>query len=364
MIKLYKPSLNIRMSLLIGALLAFLAFSYMPGTTRYRVDELFAITADSETDIFLAVLQPMSGPYQTISQSSVTSLADWQAHSITGNDFVNVVANSITLQPGQTTEIVYTYHAAIRRGSVKWEQEYLPEHLLPEANIESDNPLIRAEAARFALEQPSQRARSIYTHVAEYLSWPEGSRINVQPSALAALESGVGVCAEFANLTTALSRAAGVPAVSISGLAMPELLPLTKKQAQWNHPAAAHGWVELYTDTSWTMADASWAGKARQDAYFGRSDGRHLSFGPTAHEQEVYSRVLEWAEGQGTPVGGMSAPNKFIAAATSADTQVTPTVTITQELDSRHPIALATFILGSMMACAAITALTRFLAKP
>ncbi|MBS3950907.1 MAG: transglutaminase domain-containing protein [Peptococcaceae bacterium] len=219
--------------------------------------------------------------------------------------------------------------------------------------------MVQGEAGKLISYSSDGLARNIYNYVAGYLTWPTGSRINVPPSAVTALQSGIGGCAEFANLTTALSRAAGIPAVTISGLAMPELLPFTKKSATWSHPVGAHAWVELYTDTGWIMADPSWAGRYRQPAYYGRNDGKHLSFGPDIQEQEVYSRILDLAKQHGTLVAAMSAPNKFIATASPQDAQVTPKVTITKGLDSRHIASAASLIHGSFLAWIVLTSIAK-----
>lgn len=334
-----------------GGLLAVLAFLFFPSNVTYRVEERYVIASGaSEAEVFLAVFQPKTGPYQWVSDAIATHEPAWKGHNVSGNEYINVVANSVTLPPGQTAVLESSYRVEIKRGKAEWQGEYLPQHLREEKNIEVLEPLIQQEAEKLKANAQGSLAQSIYVYVAELLSWPTGSRVNVEPSAVEALQSRVGGCAEFANLTTALSRAVDIPAVTISGLAMPELVPFMYKKSTWGHPAGAHAWVELYTGDKWVMADPSWAGNLRQKAYYGRNDGRHLSFGPDVEERAVFSRVEDWAKTNGPLIGAMYAPNKFVASASATDVTITPAVTVTKGLDSRHIAALVSVVAGSLAA--------------
>ncbi|MBS3950908.1 MAG: hypothetical protein KGZ53_09660 [Peptococcaceae bacterium] len=110
--------MHVRRSLFIGFILAALAYAYVPGPVNYLVREYYVITAgDSATELFLAVLQPNTGPYQSISNGAATLSTAWQGQDIEGSEFVNVIAHSTTLQPRQTTEVSFSYRASIKRGT-------------------------------------------------------------------------------------------------------------------------------------------------------------------------------------------------------------------------------------------------------
>ncbi len=70
------------------------------------------------------------------------------------------------------------------------------------------------------------------------------------------LKSKKGICRDYANLTTALLRAAGIPAKAVNGLVLNDLT----EPAEWMSSAqnGSHAWVEFYSDGEWHFADPAW----------------------------------------------------------------------------------------------------------
>ncbi len=308
----------------------------LPASVRYRVTEHYQFTAAAETGtVALGLLVPKSGPYQHVLSVDVVWDGDETRESASGVDVVMLAGQ---LDAGEIQTASIAYEVILSQGKTLWDAPVEDFQQSPQEKIESDALPITHLAAQLVSQNAATRRDvfAIYSFVAGYLAWPTGERINVSPTALDTLESGVGGCEDFANLMVALCRASGAPAQVISGLYFPEtLLPFVTHTATWMHPAGAHAWVEFYTEAGWEMADPSHASallplRAR---VFGRNDGRHLSYGEAATELAVYAEMQQWALGQGEMVAAMSAPLKFVATASAADVSVTPTVTVTKAWD-------------------------------
>jgi len=198
-------------------------FLLPPASVHYRIVERYRFsTGQPEARVYLAVMLPRSGPYQTIEGLTV----DWQGE-VRQRSYgaVDVVWMEGTTGDDGGLEAVLAYDVVLPQGRVEWDAGVADASLLLQANVESDAPALVEEAARLCGGEVNEDARRIYTFTAHYLSWPSGTRMGGEQSALAAYESGVGVCGEFALLMTALCRACSVPAVSIDGLSLPMFLP-------------------------------------------------------------------------------------------------------------------------------------------
>jgi transglutaminase-like putative cysteine protease len=312
-------------SAMIGALYG------LPAKARYRVIEQYQFVAAAESgDVALGVLVPQSGPYQDVSVIDVgwsgARAREWAPN-------LEILMLSGSLPTGATETATVSYEVVLPQGRTLWDAPVDALHLSPQEKVESDAAPI-AQLAAFLSEHNAATRRdvfAIYSFVAGYLAWPTEDRINVSPTALDALFSGVGGCEDFANLMVALCRATGAPAQVISGLYFPEtLLPFVVYTSTWNHPAGAHAWVEFNTEAGWEMADPSHASAFMPLRWraFGQNDGRHLSYGEAHAELDVFAQMQAWAMQQGKMVAAMSAPLKFVATATAAGVNVTPTITV------------------------------------
>lgn len=123
----------------------------------------------------------------------------------------------------------------------RWQRVFTRE-LSPGPSIESDDPAISRRAARLAGDDtnPSAIARRI-------VAWVHDS-LRAEPALASVTASGVmerrsGDAREFALLTTAMARAAGIPAHPVAGL------------LQHNGRFYQHSWTEVYLGR-WIPVDA------------------------------------------------------------------------------------------------------------
>nr|WP_246569697.1 transglutaminase-like domain-containing protein [Lentibacillus saliphilus] len=119
--------------------------------------------------------------------------------------------------------------------------------LLPSWGIQSDHPKIKQLAQELTAGKPGERnqAKAIYSFVARHIAYDvakaEADTFNIADSALSALETGTGVCQDYAYLATALLRAAGINAHYVEGDA-----------------GERHAWVEAHVNGEWIEMDPTW----------------------------------------------------------------------------------------------------------
>lgn len=129
--------------------------------------------------------------------------------------------------------------------------------LLPARGIESDHPAIiqQAEEITTGLENDRDKAKAVYEFVAKHVAYDvpkaENDMFNLEDSALTTLESGIGICQDYAFLATALLRALGMEANFIEGFA-----------------GERHAWVEVMVGGDWLVMDPTWGAGYVQDGEF------------------------------------------------------------------------------------------------
>jgi transglutaminase-like putative cysteine protease len=139
-----------------------------------------------------------------------------------------------------------------------------PEYLLGETKIEANAPQIQALARELAQETSDPRvlAIKIAQKTAALIKYDAYSPTRNQ-GALAALQSGTGVCEEYACLFTAIARATGLPARVLHGFARDR----DSARAAWNGVAGAnvalapyrHAWAEVYLPgLGWITVDPTY----------------------------------------------------------------------------------------------------------
>ncbi len=74
---------------------------------------------------------------------------------------------------------------------------------------------------------------------------------------LSALNSGSGVCQDYASLTASLLQSVGIPTEFLGGLANSAW---TTPNALSKNPQDAHAWVQAWNGTSWILLDPTWNG--------------------------------------------------------------------------------------------------------
>lgn len=327
--------------LAIGSLGTFL---FLSTSVCYQITERYTFSAGQPgVGIHLAIMLPRSGPYQTVGNVTV----DWPGDSLReSHESVDVIMlDGVTGNDGVVVALL-TYDVALRQGKARWNAPVKDEHLEPELEVESDAPMLVAKAKEIGGDSSRESAYQMYAFTAQHLSWPTGSRIGGNDSALSAYETGIGVCSEHANLMTALCRASDIPAKSISGLFLPSLLPpYTTSTKIGLHPGGAHAWVEVYSEGGWEMVDPTWATNSPLDRlWFGRTFGQHLSYGETREHDRVYDEMMVWGESRGDLAVAMSAPLKFVSTVEKEDVTVNPVASVKKTQDVRWFAAAGLYI--------------------
>lgn len=189
-----------------------------------------------------------------------------------------------SLLPGKSEVIIIDYRLQVNSvranlnaalgqaglAEVKVGQAYLQ----PGPKIESDHPQIVAKAKELTagLKTNLEKAKAIYDFVVDYLQYDLNASVR-NKGALAALQSGTGVCEEYAALFTALARAAGIPARQVNGYADPkgtgESFNIAAGQAL-NLRGYRHSWAEFYLEgMGWVPVDPTRDINSKEDRYFG-----------------------------------------------------------------------------------------------
>ncbi|MUK88568.1 hypothetical protein GMD78_09215 [Ornithinibacillus sp. L9] len=129
--------------------------------------------------------------------------------------------------------------------------------LLPSRGIESNHPTIiqQAESITSGINNERDKAKAIFEFVAKHVAYDvekaENDIFNIGDSALTVLESGIGICQDYAFLATALLRATGMEAHYVEGYA-----------------GERHAWVEVKVDRDWIEMDPTWGAGYVQDGQF------------------------------------------------------------------------------------------------
>lgn len=124
----------------------------------------------------------------------------------------------------------------------------------PEDKIESDNPLIKKKASEILNNEknPYIIAKKIFEYVNTSLEYDYSEGNN---GALNALETGRGVCEDFADLFVALLRASGVPARVAGGFWVQDTENLNSGDTM-DISADRHAWAEFYIpEYGWIVAE-------------------------------------------------------------------------------------------------------------
>ena len=302
--------------IIIGALAILFALFFNSQRT-FIITETFRIASASGSETYLSVALPMGGGYQEISNLLVDGTEEYWL------EYFNGWRNLTVRIPSEDFETVITisFTARLFRNAQPWEGSVFAEYTLPQQFIDSDNEAIIALARELRGDNDFQTAQNIANYVYRFISWPPpGSRTGYRLTASELLTYPVGVCGDFANLTTALLRAEGIPARNISGLVFSANRIAFRSASDWGHPGGAHGWVEFFADGKWHFADPSWG-------WFNRNATAHLSFGTydmyirSDFQQDLMNQLVK----DGFYLrGAMSAPFRFVLYSTDADAMVIP----------------------------------------
>lgn len=153
--------------------------------------------------------------------------------------------------------------------------------LKPNRFIQSDDEKI-IELSKEAIGETNnaaEAARKIESFVANYI---ESTSLSVgYASAAEVAESKEGDCTEFAVLTAALCRAAGVPARIVVGIAYVD------EFMGYESVFGGHAWTEAYIGNRWVGLDATFKSTGR-----GGYDAGHIALATGSGEMEDYFSLL------------------------------------------------------------------------
>jgi len=304
---------------LIGGSLPLYVLLFNPQRT-FQIAETYRMTSAYGSQSYLNVVLPLSGAYQEISNLVIDGIEDYTI------EYFNGWRELTAKVPPSSSEVVVTITYTVRlfRNASPWEAQVLPEYLLPQQFVDSDNDAIMRLGEELRGDTDFQTARNIFNHTSRTISTRTGTHTNqggtsTQPYASEILQNPVGVCYDYAILMTALLRAEGIPARMISGLSLN--IPLGRGD-DWSHPGVAHAWVEFFADGNWHFADPTWGRR-----YFNRNGTAHLSYGTfEAYIRSDFQRERRNAiEESGFYLrGGMSAPLSFTFFTTDENATIVP----------------------------------------
>ena len=322
----------------------------VPGSVHYHLIEHYVFSASQQNaTIYLAVIVPKNGAYQTVQNMQVI----WDGiQEQVSSPAIDTWKFQGAIPAHETREAVISYDVILNQGTARWTAPVMDFQLHPQTDIESNQLQLVQQAAEIAQGQTRTDAYALYAYVSAYLSWPQSTRIGENQSALTAYMTRVGGCGEFANLAIALCRAAKIPAQAITGIALPGYPPFWSDTKVWGHPGGAHAWAEVYTDSHWELVDPSWGSRLPDSLkwiWFGRNDGSHLSYGEMGQYAQNYDALMAWGKQSGVLIGAMSQPIHFVAAADSDGVSIVPSVTLRKGWDGRWGITVGLYVLGIIL---------------
>lgn len=286
----------------------------------YRIVETYRIKSSPESKTHLFVDLPVSYGYQVIGDIIVENAEDYFFED--RDDYRTLHAN--VRGNGKEKVVTVKYDVTLLRAKTSWSDEPKEKYLSPEEFIDSDDKNI-VELANIlkVTGNAYQTAKNISRYASKKIKFDYSNDTNGRtPLASEVLKNKKGICRDYVNLTTALLRATGIPAKSVSGL----VLNKRKMSSDWSSPAGSHAWVEFRIDGEWYFADPTWGNR-----YFTYSDGYHLSYGsqPVNLDSRLYQAEMNRSENTGLSlIGAMTAPIKFMAWSEDEHATITPKVDI------------------------------------
>ena len=279
--------------LAILALTAVSAYALLPAKVHYHIKKTFQVSQDSgDTNIYLGLMLPKSGPYQTIHNVSI----QWDGgQDIQSRAYVDLLKLSRHLPGNSQTTAVVEYDVTLRQGKTAWQAPIEQVTLLPEKGIESNHELIKQTADQITSVPNGNQAFRIFQFTANFLKYSETGCDETNVSALEAFNTRVGACIGYSRLMVALSRAAGIPARMVIGTILPDILFSLPQVNTTGIPGSGHAWVEYNAQNSWHLADPSCGRGYTSYLSFDRSNGQHLSFGDFNQFINSKDELYDWA---------------------------------------------------------------------
>ncbi|MDX9864373.1 MAG: transglutaminase-like domain-containing protein [Anaerolineaceae bacterium] len=176
------------------------------------------------------------------------------------------------MQPGDSVPVTIEYEVTVNALDYNLSTcsgETLQSFTNAEQYLEVDNSEISTTADILTRDAATDCAavHNIYTYVIdsmEYAGYMPGDM-----GALSAHQTGSGDCTEYADLMIALTRAAGIPARFVEGVAY-------SWDGYYDESQTKHDWLEVYLPGSgWVPMDPTW-GENDADTYFAGVSADHI----------------------------------------------------------------------------------------
>ncbi len=176
-------------------------------------------------------------------------------------------------QSGETVEIVYDVHRH-EKGAYADDPEEAAKYLAPERLVPSDDRFKEeAERATKGLDNDLMRARALYDHVLDQMSYIKVGLGWGKGDALYACDAKTGNCTDYHSYFIGLARAVGIPARFAIGVAIPS-------ERDDGGTDGYHCWAEFYAQGKWWPVDISEGDKfcALSMYYFGHHPANRFEF--------------------------------------------------------------------------------------
>jgi hypothetical protein len=309
----------------LALIFVLISLYWVPAELNYRVTESYQITSSDTTDLHLAVLLPISGPYQTVSDPEVTWPGEWQTETI---GRVNLLRLTGEIQAGETLTLEIQYKVDLAQEQTAWSGEpVVSNDLLPEDQIPADDPDVVAQAVALTVAHDAEAtARQIYDQVADEPDEMDSTAIAYQ-------------------LAT-LNRAAQIPTRVVSGYVLPDSVPFFVVQPTVGNSAGLRHWNEFFLENTWQMADASAQQVFYRQRLLGWTEGRHLALDHSNDLNALAQSLLaesSQAAWQTDPTQAMKVVGWSEAGAESLE--LTPSVSIKKTWDGRWTMAISVVVI-------------------
>ena len=139
------------------------------------------------------------------------------------------------------------------------EENELKDYLVPQNDVECDNPCIISYSDQICegLTEDRQKVFAIYSYVTQRMAY-DTVQVNdnraYQDDALLVMRRGIAVCEGFANAFTALCRAQKIPATVEYGLGLSSFKDMMESDLEHDE-VPDHAWAAVFLDGKWYFVD-------------------------------------------------------------------------------------------------------------
>ncbi len=243
----------------------------------------FALSENSQIDIFSKAFIKSPMPIKDI--RSAGSIRYYLKPAKDGAEFI-IPSNdnqTVELQPDGGVIVTVKPIKNIKTAQFGYDgtdQDVL-NSLKPSRFVQSDDPNIAAETKKIVkkIKNAAHAAKEIERFVAAYI---ENKSLSVGYAAASEVfQSREGDCTEFAVLTAAMCRAAGIPARVVVGVAYVDNFMELKDVF------GGHAWTEVYLEGKWVGLDSAFRASGR-----GGYDAGHIALASGSGDLEDFFGVL------------------------------------------------------------------------